>query len=414
MSLSLLQSMLHPSRPPARRIGSLIAACATVAAGVSSVHAQTAVLEVTNAGDETVFQVFDKGVLVGLDASTTEILPVEGPGARLLWYPFKEALRAGEVSGDQWNAVNIGNFSVAFGRNTVASGQASTALGEGATASGLGSMAVGLPWAGIDPQFNPGATASGDGSFAVGHGTLASGNGSVAIGVTTVNTNGATASGEGAFALGPFDATAVGEESFAIGHDVFAGADNSMAIGVDAAVASAHSGAIVIGTPLGRISSQGPNQFVVHAAHLWFGANEAAIVYNTTHLIDTETGAYLSDGGVWTNNSDAARKEHYRAVDGAALLAKVGEIPVRTWNYKKESDEVRHMGPTAQDFYAAFGLGDSERAIATVDIAGVNLRAVQALEARTRRLREQNEALEARIAQLEAILRQDGRRRAGL
>ena len=42
------------------------------------------------------------------------------------------------------------------------------------------------------------------------------------------------------------------------------------------------------------------------------------------------------------------------------------------------------MGPTAQDFRAAFGLGDFPLRINTVDADGVALAGVKALDARTR------------------------------
>jgi hypothetical protein len=40
---------------------------------------------------------------------------------------------------------------------------------------------------------------------------------------------------------------------------------------------------------------------------------------------------------------------------------------------------VRHLGPTAQDFYEVFGLGDDDKYISTVDADGVALAAIQAL-----------------------------------
>ena len=63
-----------------------------------------------------------------------------------------------------------------------------------------------------------------------------------------------------------------------------------------------------------------------------------------------------------------------------------------------EDDEVRHMGPTAQDFRATFGLGQSELSIGTVDADGVALVAAQALE---RRSTEQAEMLRSQAARIE-------------
>ena len=73
-------------------------------------------------------------------------LPNLGPGARFIWYPKKAAIRAGEVSGTQWDDANIGNHSVAFGKNTKASAARATILGgEGNTVSGPnGTIAGGL------------------------------------------------------------------------------------------------------------------------------------------------------------------------------------------------------------------------------------------------------------------------------
>lgn len=66
------------------------------------------------------------------------------------------------------------------------------------------------------------------------------------------------------------------------------------------------------------------------------------------------------------------------------ILAKIisGNLPVSTWRYKWESDDVRHIGPMAQDFAAAFGFGNDDRSIQMVDAIGVLLLAVQALARR--------------------------------
>ncbi len=77
---------------------------------------------------------------------------------------------------------------------------------------------------------------------------------------------------------------------------------------------------------------------------------------------------------------------------------------MRTWSYREEPDSVRHMGPTAQEFRAAFGLGDTHKAIATVDADGVSLVATQALERRTRVLQDEITALRAELAALRSEL----------
>ena len=93
------------------------------------------------------------------------------------------------------------------------------------------------------------------------------------------------------------------------------------------------------------------------------------------------TGVLLAPGGgSWTAVSDRAAKENVEPVDTHAVLAAVAEIPISTWNYREQSDSVRHMGPMAQDFYAAFGLGLGETTIDTIDPDGVALAAIQGLQ----------------------------------
>jgi len=73
-----------------------------------------------------------------------------------------------------------------------------------------------------------------------------------------------------------------------------------------------------------------------------------------------------------------------RDVDGDEVLAKIARMPIREWSYKAQDAAIRHLGPTAQDFRAAFRLGEDPLKISTIDADGVALRAIQALEARTR------------------------------
>jgi hypothetical protein len=94
----------------------------------------------------------------------------------------------------------------------------------------------------------------------------------------------------------------------------------------------------------------------------------------------------------------------FEDTDAEDVLRGLAALPVREWSYRAEDATVRHLGPVAQDFYAAFGLGTDDKHINTVDIDGVNMLAIQALETRTSDLRAENEYLRARIAELEASL----------
>jgi len=119
------------------------------------------------------------------------------------------------------------------------------------------------------------------------------------------------------------------------------------------------------------------------------------------------SGAYVSAGGVWTNSSDREKKENFSPVNPQVVLEEIASLPITRWNYK-ENPGVEHIGPVAQDFYAAFGLGSDERAIGTVDADGVALAAIQGLyeiaqeqEAQIEALQQQNTELETRLLALE-------------
>ena len=114
-------------------------------------------------------------------------------------------------------------------------------------------------------------------------------------------------------------------------------------------------------------------------------------------------------GGSWSSISDLNVKANFTSVDGQDVLASLAGIPITTWNYKAQDDSIRHMGPVAQDFYAAFGLGESDTSITTVDADGVALAAVQGLyqlsqeqAARIQALETQNASLQQRLDSLEA------------
>ena len=88
---------------------------------------------------------------------------------------------------------------------------------------------------------------------------------------------------------------------------------------------------------------------------------------------------------------------------GEEVLAKVRNLPISTWDYTSEGEGIRHLGPMAEDFYAAFGLGVGNTSIGVQDLASVSLAAVQALDARTAELESKNRELEqlrAEVAEL--------------
>jgi endosialidase-like protein/trimeric autotransporter adhesin len=290
-------------------------------------------------------------------------IPAAGAGVRMMWYPGKAAFRAGQVSASEWDDANVGQTSMAVGHGVTASGLSSIAMGELNVASGQISTATGFR-----------TVASNFASTAMGNETTASGSNSTAIGTLT------TASGQASTAMGNLASTNLREGSFVYGD------------------------ASTLGT--GEIvNAVSDNQFVVRAQHIWLGWN-STVVATDQRFLETSTGAYLSSGGVWTNVSDVNRKHLFESVSSDEVLARVAAMPIQEWSYKAEADSVRHLGPTAQDFYAAFHLGSSDTSIGTIDADGVSLAAIQALEKRTRALASENAQLKVRLDLLEAAMQQ--------
>ena len=123
--------------------------------------------------------------------------------------------------------------------------------------------------------------------------------------------------------------------------------------------------------------------------------SDALIVYkngNATLQGDLSAKSFIT-------TSDHALKTDIVPADTAAVLAKVVALPVATWKFKDET--VTHLGPMAQDFFAAFQLGGTDTGIASVDADGVALAAIQELNKRVEVLAAANTVKDARIAELE-------------
>jgi|GEM_PF-6872016 len=103
-------------------------------------------------------------------------------------------------------------------------------------------------------------------------------------------------------------------------------------------------------------------------------------------------GAHVTAGGTWTNMSSRTLKENFKAVNSADILTKLAALNILKWDYKN-SEEGTHLGPIAEEFYEAFGLGNSEKSISTVDADGVALAAIKALHEENVQLKKDMEEL---------------------
>jgi len=276
------------------------------------------------------------GGFVALGTLGYGIIPASGNsggGVRMMWLPYHGAFRAGAPGG------------------------------AGATTWDFGNMGF-YSWAG---GYN--ALASGYASFAFGDGPIATGSNAIALGYRT---------------------SAEGNGSIGIGYRSTASADFSVALGQRAAT-NGFSGAIVIadGSTTDSLEATANNQFSLRAA--------GGIRLFTHHM--ESSGMTMNAGGSgWNAVSDRNRKEDFESFGGEDLLETLRAVPVTKWRYRDEVDRsVWHVGPMAQDWHAAFGLGGDNLTINTVDIDGVNLAAIRALEERTSKLMEENAALRSRM-----------------
>ena len=81
------------------------------------------------------------------------------------------------------------------------------------------------------------------------------------------------------------------------------------------------------------------------------------------------------------------------------VLEKVVAQLLSSWNCKADTG-TRHLGPMAQDFYAAFSVGVDDKHIATVDADGVALATIQGLNQKVEEKEARNRTLEKEMAAL--------------
>jgi hypothetical protein len=124
----------------------------------------------------------------------------------------------------------------------------------------------------------------------------------------------------------------------------------------------------------------------------------------------TLNGSGLTVNGTFVSSSDRNVKQDFAEVNSRTVLEKVAQLPIQTWAYKNDPN-TKHLGPVAQDFYAAFNVGPDDKHIATVDESGVALAAIQGLnqkveekEARIRELSQKVDAQNSENAELKQRL----------
>lgn len=261
---------------------------------------------------------------------------ITGAGTRLFFNPNKSAFRAGTIIDffpipfDQWDDINLGFNSTAFGVNTLASGNISTAFGSFTTASGPASTTFG--------SFN---TASGDRSTALGSETLASGGLSTAFGNQTIASstgsvafgNFTVASGTYATAFG-FQSSASGISATAFGRGTIAPSFSEIAIGLfnssytplSTTLYHPQDRLFVVGN--GNNSSARSNALTIYKSGLTIIDDILGIGTNSpTATLSVNGSANKPGSGAWAVFSDARLKKNISNYkEGLELIMKVKPI----------------------------------------------------------------------------------------
>ena len=122
-------------------------------------------------------------------------------------------------------------------------------------------------------------------------------------------------------------------------------------------------------------------------------------------------GSNLTITGTMYDASSRTLKDNIVGVDEGDILDKLSSLAIKKWNYITDGEGVKHIGPIAEDFHSLFGLGIDEKHIASVDLGGVAIAAIQALhtdstekDTRLKQLELENKSLSDKLAEIESKL----------
>lgn len=338
------------------------------------------------------FKVFQNGSFVATGNLGIGTSPMEGKGYRTSWHTYKGAFRSGYAD-NEWDDANVGFFSWAGGSNSTASGLYALAFGDTNSAESTSSIV-----------FGSGNQVKGAAGFSAGAGNRVCDTYGVALG-NNAKSGGPYINGK----CDPETFNLRGLAAVAIGYNVTADQDHTMALGKFASN-NGFQGTFIWSDG----SAQASADTFRNTANNEFAARATGGFRFRTNLTGT-TGCNLPAGsGVFNCTSSRATKENFSLIDGNDVLARLRKVPVSTWNYIAEGQQSRHLGPMAEDFYTAFQLGTTDKAIGIQDAVGVSLAAVKALDARTLELQQKSaeveqlrtkvNTLEQRLAALEQLI----------
>lgn len=127
-------------------------------------------------------------------------------------------------------------------------------------------------------------------------------------------------------------------------------------------------------------------------------------VNGDSRMVLGSTGGLSIDGNL-SQGSDRNSKKGIEAVNTAVAFEKVINLPIYEWSYKSDPMGNRHIGPMAQDFYAAFGLGKDEKSLTPSDVTGVAVAALQEMNRKVEAQQSKIEALRRTVSELQEAVR---------
>jgi len=322
---------------------------------------------------------------VGNTTGCAAQIPASGAGTRFMWHGCRGSVRFGRAplgpGATTWDDANMDDFTFAGGNQVIASNYGAFAYGDQVTVSST-----------VGVGFGSGVLVSGTAGFSAGAQNVCSGFACTAIGYTV---------------------RAGGQGSVALGYRTTANNDYAVAIGYRASNNS-HTGTMVMGdeSTTDSVRNQADNEFRARY-NGGFRLRVSTAANGNTPGAGGNVGCDLTVAvPTWTCASSRNVKHSFTDVDGEDVLQRLAAMPVTTWIMNGDTTNTLHMGPVAEDFYKAFGLGIGETAIGLGDIDGVSIAAAKALESRTRQLMDENGRLkedlrraDERLAALEAQLK---------
>lgn len=178
-------------------------------------------------------------------------------------------------------------------------------------------------------------------------------------------------------------------------------------------VSSAGSVGIGTSTPDARLDVEASGSVEIRltasGGSVWRQLNDASgfgleLAGSGFRAVNVDSAGNMEIHGMLTEGSSRDLKTGFVPLDAREVLDRVNVLPISLWSYKREGLAVRHLGPMAEDFYAAFGLGANDKHVVPGDQASVALLVVQGLHQVVQEKDREIADLKSRLEALERLV----------